>query len=101
MVDSATVPKLRRMVMRIVRGADQSPAPPPIADSLLAFYAQLTNRKPIPNAKLGGVPVDFAVLTPLSKSELLYAIETTLALNGLMIVPGEGDSVQLGRRESK
>jgi hypothetical protein len=101
MVDPATVPKLRRIFMRTVRGADQSPTPPPIADGLLAFYAQLVNRKPIPNQQLGGIPVDFAVLTPLSKSELLYAIETTLALNGLVIVNEEGDSVRLNRRTVK
>jgi hypothetical protein len=36
------------------------------------------------------------VTTPLSKSELLYAIETTFALNNLVITPVGKDAVRLG-----
>ena len=39
----------------------------------------------------------FHVNTPLSKSELLYAIETTFALNGFAIIPADDHSIRLGR----
>ncbi len=70
---------------------------PANADGLVAFYAGLTGRKPAPSEPFGRLPIFLKVQTPLTKAELLYAIETTLALNNLAIVPGDGDSIRAGR----
>jgi hypothetical protein len=65
------------------------------ADRLLAFYGELVGRKAIPSRDLGDTFVHFSIQTPLNKEELLYAIETTFALNKLSII-AKGDSVRLG-----
>jgi hypothetical protein len=38
----------------------------------------------------------FRVETPLTKSELLYAIETTFTLNNLAIIPVDDQRIRLG-----
>ena len=61
------------------------------AQRLLELYANLTDKKAEPSKDYESQPIWFHVTTPLSKSELLYAIETTFALNSLAITRvGEG-----------
>ncbi|HWQ90529.1 MAG TPA: hypothetical protein VN673_02570 [Clostridia bacterium] len=71
---------------------------PPLrpAFRLLELHAQLTSKKAVPSKQFDGMPVFFRVQTPLSKSELLYAIETTLKLNNLGIVSGADQTIRLG-----
>ncbi|MGN6552689.1 MAG: hypothetical protein ACTHLW_03005 [Verrucomicrobiota bacterium] len=100
LIDPATVPRFsERSSLPKVPGTAQEPnqatALPPIADSLLSFYAGLTGRKAIPGGKLGRLPVRFDVRNHLTKAEMLYATETTLRLNGLVIVSDEPGSLQL------
>ena len=72
---------------------------PPVrpAFRLLELYANLTNKKAVPSKQFDGASTPFRVQTPLSKSELLYAIETTLNLNNLAIVPADDQTIRLGR----
>lgn len=70
--------------------------PPPSVDRLVAFYARLAGLKPLPSPQFGRLPVLFHPQTPLTKTELLYAIETTLALNNLALVPVGGKSIRAG-----
>jgi hypothetical protein len=63
---------------------------------LLELYASLTDKKAEPSKDYETQPIWFHVTTPLSKSELLYAIETTFALNNLAITPVGEDAIRLG-----
>ena len=63
---------------------------------LLELYANLTDKKAEPSKDYESQPIWFHVTTPLSKSELLYAIETTFALNSLAITRVGEDAVRLG-----
>ena len=65
-------------------------------DRLLALYAEMAGKEAIPSPDLGDRFVWFATQTPLSKEEVLYAIETTLTLNKLEVI-NESDSVRLGK----
>jgi hypothetical protein len=68
----------------------------PDLDELVAYYAKLTGRKAEPSpALLPWLP--FRASLPLTKPEMVYAIETTLALNGLRIVPGEDGGIRAGK----
>jgi hypothetical protein len=66
------------------------------AQHLLELYAGLTDKRAEPSKDYETSPIWFHVRTPLSKSELLYAIETTFALNNLEIAAGEENTVRLG-----
>lgn len=48
---------------------------------LLELYADLTNTKAEPSKQYEALPIWFHVTVPLTKKELLYAIETTFRLN--------------------
>jgi hypothetical protein len=63
---------------------------------LLELYAGLTDKKAEPSKNYEAQPVWFHVTTALSKSELLYAIETTFALNNVVITQVGNDAVRLG-----
>jgi hypothetical protein len=63
---------------------------------LLELYASLADKKAESSKDYETQLVWFHVTTPLSKSELLYAIETTFALNNLVITPVGKDAVRLG-----
>jgi hypothetical protein len=65
------------------------------AERLLAFYGELAGKKTNPSPDLGNTFLHFATQTPLSREEVLYAIETTLALNQLAVIT-ENDTVRLG-----
>ena len=68
------------------------------AQHLLELYASLTDKKAEPSKDYETSPIWFHVGTPLTKSELLYAIETTFALNNLEITGSEGNRVRLGAK---
>lgn len=65
------------------------------AQRLLEFYARLVAKTAEPSEKFDRKRIWFNIETPVSQSELLYAIETTFALNHLAIVPGEGNRIRL------
>jgi hypothetical protein len=67
------------------------------AKRLLDFYADISERTAQPAKDFDAVPIRFQVGTPLSKNELLYAIEETLALNNLAIIHVNDQEIRLGR----
>ncbi len=67
-------------------------------DVLLAFYAKLADKAP-PGHQSVDQPIWFWIRRPMTKAELLYAIETSLELNGLSIVPTESNSVVVKLRD--
>jgi len=71
------------------------PTKPP-ARRLLGLYADLAGKTAVSSPKLDGVGVWFHVETPLTRSELLYAIETTFTLHNLAIVPVDERKIRLG-----
>jgi hypothetical protein len=54
-------------------------------DGLAAYYATLVDSKYIPDPMYGKQAAMFKITFPVTKSELLYAIETTFHLEGLTI----------------
>ncbi len=68
-------------------------------DDLVAYYGTLTGQERIPEEHYGKQMVLFKVTTPLTKAELLYAIETTLALNGLVIARVDDKSIRVEREK--
>ncbi len=66
------------------------------AQRLLELYASLIDKKAEPSKSYEAMPIWFHVSTALSKSELLYAIETTFALNNLAITYVEEGTIGLG-----
>lgn len=84
-----------RTVSRKLFGPPKPP-PPPTADSLVAYYAKLTGKKAVTSPKAGKMPVEFRIIKSVTKEELLYAIETTLRINGLAIVPVDKNGIQAG-----
>jgi hypothetical protein len=77
----------------VVRRPEPLTTRAPFVDNLVAFYAELTERKALPSDQFGKLPITFRINNLLTKPELLYAIETTMALNGLAIVSVGEDSV--------
>ncbi len=99
----ASQPTLRERLQRAYNrvytwwtGHPPPPPPPPTVDRLVAFYARLVGLKPVPSPQFGSRPVVFLTRTPLTKPELLYAIETTLALDNLALVPVGGKAIRAG-----
>ena len=68
----------------------------PAGRRLFELYARLADKTAVPSPKFDGLGIWFHVDTPLSKSELLYAIETTFTLNNLAIIPVDEDEIRLG-----
>jgi hypothetical protein len=66
------------------------------ARRLLGLYADLTDKTPVTSTNLDGASIWFHVETPLTKSELLYAIETTFTLHNLAVVPVADGKIRLG-----
>jgi len=71
------------------------PTKPP-ARRLLGLYADLAGKTAVSSKNLDGAGIWFHVETPLTKSELLYAIETTFTLHNLAIVPVDERKIRLG-----
>jgi hypothetical protein len=68
----------------------------PAGRRLFELYARLADKTAVPSPKFDGIGIWFHVDTPLSKSELLYAIETTFTLNNIAIIPVDEDRIRLG-----
>ncbi len=83
-------------VYKKVYGHAPPPPPPPDVDKLVNYYAKLAGLDALPSKQFGKMPVVLEVRTPLAKAELLYAIETTLALNNLEIVHVDKNSICAG-----
>ena len=67
------------------------------ADRLVELYASLTDQKAVPSKGSTAMQrVPFKVEIPVTKEELLYAIERTLALSGLAIVSAGEKIIQAG-----
>ena len=67
------------------------------AQRLLGLYASLAGKTSVPSKEFDGIPIWFHIDTPLCKSELMYAIETTFDLNWLRIVEVDEQHIRLGR----
>jgi hypothetical protein len=65
---------------------------------VLSYYARLADRVPEPSAELEQRRVLFEAMTPMTKAELLYGLETALSLNGLAVVAEGEKAVRLGLR---
>jgi hypothetical protein len=66
-------------------------------DRLVAFYAELVGKVAAPSLNLGGAYVPFSVETPLTREELLYGMDTALALNHFAIIPIDENQIRLGQ----
>jgi hypothetical protein len=71
----------------------------PSAARLLHFYARLAGKSSATPTNLASMIINLRVTTPLTKSELLYAIETTFSLNGLAVVTNDDGTVSLRRKK--
>jgi hypothetical protein len=69
---------------------------PGAVDELVSFYARLTDRTAVSTNNVGNGPLIFKAQTHLTKPELLYALETTLALNGLAIIEVDDKTIRAG-----
>jgi len=65
-------------------------------NDLVAYYAVLSGKIAIPSQPIGGISVVFKPQTPLTKPELLYALETTLALSGLTMIEVDEKTIRPG-----
>jgi hypothetical protein len=63
---------------------------------LLELYAEFRNKTAVASQQFDGIGIWFQVQTPLSASELIYAIETTFRLNNLAIVNVDERKIRLG-----
>jgi len=70
--------------------------PSPTVDRLVEFYAALTGCKAQRSSRYGHYSVPFEIKTPLTEAEVLYAIEKTLELNNLTLIPTDQKSIQIG-----
>ncbi len=85
--------RLRRTVydfMHIPQPNKRSP------QRLLELYARLADKTAVASTNFDRVPIHFQVETPVTRSELLYAIETTMTLNNLAIIPVDDRRIRLG-----
>ena len=71
--------------------ANQSPAP-----RLLELYACATGKTAVASTNFDRWPIYFCLQTPVTRNELVYAIETTFKLNGLAIIPVDERQIRLG-----
>jgi len=67
------------------------------AQRLLDLYASLADKTAETSTNFGSNPIFFHIETPLSKSELMYAIEATFDLNWLRIVQVDDQRIRLSR----
>jgi hypothetical protein len=63
------------------------------ANDMVGYYAELTGRAASASKVTGPWPI-FRAQTPLTKTEVLYAIETTLALNGVAIINEDDKTIR-------
>ena len=66
------------------------------AKRLLEFYASPAGKTAEASRNFDTLPIWFHIETPVSKTDLLYAIETTFALNNLAIMHLDGQRICVG-----
>jgi hypothetical protein len=88
-------PSVRPRTGEVANPLTPPPAPPPQpgVDELVAYYAKLKGQKASASAFHQQL-VSFKAESSLTKAELLYAIETTLALDGLKIERQDDGTLQ-------
>lgn len=86
--------RLKKAFYEFMHGPDPGKHP---TQRLLGLYASLAGKTAMPSRDFGDLPIHFHVDTPLTKSELLYAIETTFTLNSLAIIPVDDRNIRLGQ----
>jgi hypothetical protein len=87
------IERLRRAFYDFLHPPDPSK---PAGQRLFELYARLADKTAVPSPKFDGTGIWFHVETPLTKAELLYAIETTFTLNNLAIIPVDEGKIRLG-----
>jgi hypothetical protein len=80
----------------LTKPRQQGQSAPRAADELVAYYAELTGRTGVPSDRVGSVSLLFRAEISLTKPELLYALETTLALNRLKIIEVDDKTIRAG-----
>ncbi len=96
LIDPTNVPAL----MDVYPARSATPLNQPFdksAKRLLNYYAELAGK----TAKSSGMHIEdrpawFHIQTSLTKAELLYAIEATLALDGLAVIDVDANTIRLG-----
>jgi hypothetical protein len=68
---------------------------------LFEFYAQLRDKKAEPSNYFESMPVKFRVRTPMTREELIYAIETTFALNSVVVTDVDAETLGLKDKAEK
>ena len=63
---------------------------------LVSYYAELTGRTVLSSNQVRGAVMLLRAQTRLTQPELLYALETTLALNGLAIIEVDDKTIRAG-----
>jgi hypothetical protein len=63
---------------------------------LVSYYAELTGRTVNSSNQVRAAVMLLKAQTRLTKPELLYALETTLALNGLAIIEVDDKTIRAG-----
>jgi hypothetical protein len=74
---------------------EQKASQGPVND-MVAYYAELTGRTAVPASNAGRMLAIFKAQTPLTKAEMLYALDTTLALNGVAIIEVDDKTIRAG-----
>jgi len=77
-------------------GLPPAAPPKPVAGDLAEYYAKVSGLSFIRTNQLDNTSVIFALRTPVTKAELLYAIETTFDLNNLALVPVGNKAIRVG-----
>jgi hypothetical protein len=94
------VERIEREIERLRKAFYDFMHPPdpskPAGRRLFELYARLADKTAVPSPKFDGIGIWFHVETPLTKAELLYAIETTFTLNNLAIIPTDDHKIRLG-----
>jgi len=95
LLDPKTIPDFRYS-HSFVPGKGFQARGPGAVNEMVAYYGELTGRTALSTDKVGSVPLIFRAQTLLTKPELLYALETTLALNGIAIIEVDENTIRAG-----
>jgi hypothetical protein len=79
----------------------KAPQFPATVDAMFEFYGRLADRKTVMGTQTNQIAA-FKAVTPLTKPELIYAVETTLKLQNVAIVPVDEKTVRtMNLREAR
>jgi len=85
--------KVRKALYEFMQIPDPNKRSP---QRLLELYARLADKTALASTNFDRVPIYFQVETPVTRTELLYAIQTTMTLNNLAIIPVDDRRIRLG-----